>query len=75
MMGLGVANPHHCRNGFFLHDQPNATFPRQSVNLRLNAETTCSKTTPNADSALLPTLATIPGQARRKTGRPAGPAL
>jgi hypothetical protein len=31
MMGLGVANPHHRRNGFFMHDQNTTVFPRQVV--------------------------------------------
>jgi len=52
MMGLGDANPHHGRNGFFMHDQFAPACPRQSINIRLDAETAYSETTLDPDSAL-----------------------
>jgi hypothetical protein len=35
MMGIGVATPYHCGNGFFLHGQFTAAFPKQTTNATL----------------------------------------
>jgi hypothetical protein len=36
MMGFGVVTPYHCWNGFFMHDQFTATFPKQIHTATIN---------------------------------------